>query len=139
MKIPTDNSRFNVRTTATMFSMDAGHFRRLVRRGVLPEAKRTAKSMPYYDGELLRVVVDVLRTGVGCNGEEIVFYRRRAKQSRLFDRREAKRAPGRAVNKYVESVIDGCRQLGIEDECLTPASVSEHEKPAQAPERMARQ
>ena len=97
MKIPTDDSRFNVRTTATMFCMDPGHFRRLVRRGVLPEAKRTAKSMPYYDGELLRVVVDVLRTGVGVNGEEIAFYRRRAKQSRPFDRREAKRTPGRPV------------------------------------------
>ena len=124
MKIPTDDSRFNMRTTATMFSMDPGHFRRLVRRGVLPEAKRTAKSMPYYDGELLHVVVDVLRTGVGCNGEEIAFYRRHAKQSDLLDRREARRTSGSPVNTYVESVIDGCHQLGIEDERLTPVAVS---------------
>ena len=124
MKIPTDDSRFNVRTTATMFSMDPGHFRRLVRRGLLPKARRTAKNMPYYDGQLVRVLVDVFRTGVGCNGEEIAFYRRRAKQSRLLDRREAKHASGSPVNTYVASVIDGCRQLGVEGERLVPAAVS---------------
>ena len=83
MKIPTDGTRINVTTTAALFSMDPGHFRRLVRRGVLPKAKRTAKNMPYYDRPLLERMRDVLRSGIGCNGEEIPTCCRDPRESRL--------------------------------------------------------
>ena len=61
MKIPKDldGARLNVARTAELVSMDAGHFRRLVRRGVFPTPKKTAKSMPYYDHELLRQIDDL--------------------------------------------------------------------------------
>ncbi len=55
MKIPSEleGARLNVAATAGVVSMDPGHFRRLVRRGVFPAPKRTSKGMPYYDHELL--------------------------------------------------------------------------------------
>ena len=119
MKIPTDGTRTNVTTTALLFSMDPSHFRRLVRRGVLPKAKRTSRNMPYYDRKLMERIHDVLRSGVGCNGDEIAFYRRRPKTQRLPSPRRSK---GEATNKptaFVESVLEGCRQLGVVEDHLS--------------------
>ena len=123
MKIPTEGTRINVTTTATLFSMDPSHFRRLVRRGVLPKAKRTSRNMPYYDRKLMERIQPVLRSGVGCNGDEIAFYRRRPKTQRLPSPR---RSNGEATNKpsaFVESVLEGCRQLGVEEGLLSPARI----------------
>ncbi len=123
MKIPTDGTRINLTTTAALFSMDPGHFRRLVRRGVLPTAKRTAKNMPYYDRPLLERMRDVLRSGIGCNGEEIAFYRRRAKPQRLPQRNGSERQAAPKPSSFIESVTEGCRQLGVGDDHLTPARI----------------
>ena len=97
--------------------MDAGHLRRLSRRGVLPSPRRTGKGMPYYNFELLTQISEVLRTGVGLNAEEVSFYRRREKASK----NRMKRAKGRAQpspDALVESVVEGCKELGIAKERL---------------------
>ncbi len=102
--------------------MDAGHLRRLSRRGVIPLPKRTAKAMPYYDFELLTQIGEVLRTGVGLNAEEVSFYRRKEKASK----NRTKRAKGRAQpspDAFVESVIEGCKELGIAKERLDVETV----------------
>lgn len=124
MRIPPAGTRMNVTTTAALFSMDPGHLRRLVRRGVLPRAKRTSKNMPYYDRTLLEQMRDVFRSGVGCNGEEIAFYRRRAKPQRLPQRTTSERRAAPAPSSYIESVAEGCRQLGVGDDHLSPARIS---------------
>ena len=111
-------------TTAALFSMDPGHFRRLVRRGVLPKAKRTSKNMPYYDRPLLEQVRDVLRSGVGCNGEEMAFYRRRAKTQRLPQRSNSERQAASKPSSFIESVVEGCRQLGVDKDHLSTARIS---------------
>ena len=123
MRIPPEGTRLNVRTTAALFSMEAGHFRRLVRRGVLPPAKRTSRNMPFYDHELMERIHDVFRSGVGCNGDEVAFYRRRPKAPRPP---KPQRSSGQAAEKpssFVESVLAGCRQLGVDADRLTPASI----------------
>lgn len=124
MRIPPEDTRMNVTTTAAFFSMDPGHLRRLVRRGVLPKAKRTAKNMPYYDRPLLAQMRDVLRSGVGCNGEEIAFYRRRAKPQGLPQRSGSGRRATPRPGSYIESVAEGCRQLGVGDDHLTPTRIT---------------
>ncbi len=124
MRIPPEGARMNVITTATLFAMDPGHFRRLVRRGVLPRAKRTSRNMPYYDRELMERIHGVLRSGVGCNGEEIAFYRRRAKTQRLPQRNSSEHRGAPKPDSYIESVIEGCRQLGVGDDHLSPARIS---------------
>ena len=123
MRIPPESARMNVTTTATLFAMDPGHFRRLVRRGVLPRAKRTSRNMPYYDRGLMERIHDVLRSGVGCNGEEIAFYRRRAKPQGPAQRSAAERRAAKP-SSFIESVVEGCRQLGVGDDHLSPARIS---------------
>ena len=120
MKIPKelDGARLNITRTAELFRMNAGHLRRLSRRGVLPAPKRTAvKSMPFYDFELLTQISEVLRSGVGLNQEEISFYGR----SKKTLKNRTKRAKGRAQpspDAFVESVVEGCKELGIAKERL---------------------
>ncbi len=92
--------------------MNAGHLRRLSRRGVLPSPKRTAKGMPYYGYELLVQIGEVLRTGVGLNFEEISFYRRKEKTPKKR-KDKAREVAQQAPDAFVESVIEGCNELGI--------------------------
>jgi hypothetical protein len=104
-------ARLNIIRTAELLPMDAGHFRRLIRRGVFPPPKRNGKGKPYYDYDLLIEIAAVLKGGVGKNGEEVSFYCRKPK--RLAHRAAAKREQPPAAEDYLNAVIEGCRQLGI--------------------------
>jgi len=114
VKIPSElqGARLNVTRTAELFAMDAGHIRRLSRRGVLPSPKRTSKDMPYYNYELLTQIAEVLKSGIGRNGEEISFYRRQPKPERKR-RTRSKDKKHETSDSYIESVIQGCKGLGI--------------------------
>ena len=120
-----EGSRLNITRTAELFHMDAGHLRRLSRRGVLPAPKRTAvKAMPFYDYELLVQISEVLRTGVGLNAEEISFYRRKEKTTT----KRKNRATGsnhESADTFVESVIEGCRELGVGKDKLDVETVKQ--------------
>ncbi len=108
-----EGARLNVTRTAELFHMDGGHLRRLSRRGVLPAPKRTAvKSMPFYDHELLVQISEILRTGVGLNSEEISFYRRKDKTPKKRKNR-ARESNQRSPDAFVESIIEGCKELGV--------------------------
>ena len=102
--------------------MDAGHLRRLSRRGVLPSPKRTVKGMPYYGYELLVQIGEVLRTGVGLNAEEISFYRRKEKTPKKR-KNKAKGGTQESHDSLVQQVIDGCKELGIAKEKLDVATI----------------
>ncbi len=128
MKIPSelDGARLNVARTAALVSMDSGHFRRLVRRGVFPAPKRTSKGMPFFDFELLSQIGEVLKSGIGLTGEEISFYRRKPKPGRRGSTRSRQRRQ-RAANQpdaYVEAVLEGCRQVGVGDDLLSVEAVA---------------
>ena len=114
MKIPQEleGARLNVTRTAELFHMDAGHLRRLSRRGVLPAPKRTAKGMPFYDHELLVQISEVLRTGVGLNDEEISFYRRKEKTPKKR-KNKVEESNRQSPDAFVQQVIEGCKELGI--------------------------
>ncbi len=107
-----EGARLNITRTAELFHMDAGHLRRLSRRGVLPAPKRTAKGMPYYGYELLVQISEVLRTGVGLNDVEISFYRRREKTPKKRENR-AKRSNQQSPDSFVQQIIEGCKELGV--------------------------
>jgi len=53
-------ARIGVAQAAELANMHPSHFRRLVRSGVFPKPKRTAKSRPYFDYELLTRIAEVL-------------------------------------------------------------------------------
>ena len=126
MRIPSEleGARLSVARAATLVSMDPGHFRRLIRRGVFPAPKRTPKGMPFFDFDLLTQIGEVLKSGIGLSGEEISFYRRVPKQAR--DRSRASR-PTRQHSferdDYILNLLEGCRQLGIDNSVLNEASV----------------
>ena len=127
MKVPKDleGARLNVTRTAELFSMDAGHLRRLSRRGVLPAPKRTAvKAMPFYDFELLTQISEVLRSGVGLNQEEISFYRRKEKAPKKRKNR-AKGSNHRSPDAFVQQIIEGCKELGIAKDKLDVETVKQ--------------
>ena len=104
--------------------MDAGHLRRLSRRGVLPAPKRTAKGMPYYGYELLVQISEVLRTGVGLNAEEISFYRRREKTPRKR-KNKAKGSNHESADSFVQQIIEGCKELGVGKDKLDVETVKQ--------------
>jgi DNA-binding transcriptional MerR regulator len=127
-KIPADldGARLNVSRTAELISMEAGHFRRLVRRGVFPTPKRTSKGMPYFDHELLRQIGQVLKSGVGLNNEEISFYRRKPKQGgqRSPKSRQGRQQATKQPDAYLAAIVEGCRQVGVRDELLDTARIT---------------
>ncbi len=124
IRIPNEleGARLNVTRTAELVHMNVGHFRRLVRQGVLPSPKKTTKGMPYFDYDLICQIGQVLKAGVGVNGEEISFYRRKTKQPR--QRRSRQRGEQQnATDPYLESIIEGCRQLGVDEGKLTASGI----------------
>ena len=119
-----DGARLNVTRTAELFQMNAGHLRRLSRRGVLPAPKRTARAMPYYDFELLTQISEVLRTGVGLNAEEISFYRRKEKAPKKRKNR-AKGSNHESADSFVQQIIEGCKELGVSKDKLNVEAVTQ--------------
>lgn len=124
IRIPNEleGARLNVTQTAELVSMNVGHFRRLIRRGVLPPPKKTTKKMPYFDYALLTRIGQVLKAGVGVNGEEISFYRRKTKQQKQQKPRKRENRQD-ATDAYTESIIEGCKQLGVDVSKLTVSGI----------------
>jgi hypothetical protein len=114
-------ARLNVSRTAELLPMDIGHFRRLIRRGVLPSPKRNAKGRPYFDYDLLVQIAEVLKRGVGKNNEEVSFYCRKPK--RPSQRAAAAKREQPPADDYIDAIIEGCRQLGIADAVLAPTKI----------------
>lgn len=125
MRIPSEleGARVNVSRAAELAVMHPSHFRRLVRRGVMPQPRHTSKGMPFYDHSLLLEIAAVLRTGVGKNGEEIAFYRRRPRRSEPRRRSQRAGSPAQA-DAYVEALMEGCRECGVDAAEVTPERVA---------------
>ena len=128
LRIPREleDARLNVTETAELINMESGHFRRLVRRGIFPGPKRTQSGLPYFDHELLLIIAEVVKRRVGVNGQEIMMYRRKPKTPETRQRRQRRRSEQRqdvVVDSYVESVLEGCRQVGVPDGSLSPETI----------------
>ena len=110
-----DGARVTVARAAELAGMHPTHFRRLCRRGVFPKPKRTAKGRPYFDYNLLAIIAQVIKTGLGLDGEEILFYRKTAKRPR----------PGntQAMTPYLSDIAAVLRQLGVPEKNLTASTL----------------
>lgn len=124
MKLTPDlnGSRLTVARTAELACMHPTHFRRLCRRGIFPMPKRTARRRPYYDYELLATIAQVIKTGVGLNGEEILFYRKTAKR--------CKTEKVEVMTPYLKDLASVLRQLGVPDKKLTASNLKNNLKQA---------
>ena len=123
MKIPSGlkDARLNVRETAIMVGVHEAHFRRLVRGGVFPSAKRTAKGLPYFDHPLIEQIAGIVRSKVGANGVEVMFYRRRRNSAKRVQQRPQADAGSR--DSYLGNLIEGLRQLGVDDARLGASGI----------------
>jgi len=121
MKLPDElkGARISVVRAAELATMHPAHFRRLIRRGVFPLPRRTAKGRPYFDYDLLAAVAAVLKSGVGQNGEEILFYRRKP-QSGLPKHRSRRLQPAPVADAYLSHLAEGLKQVGVPEEVLKP-------------------
>lgn len=115
-------ARLSVVRAAELANMHPSHFRRLCRKGVFPEPKRTSKGRPYFDYGLLTAVARVLKSGVGTNGEEIIFYRRKPR-SRAPKQRSGSGKPSVPSDPYLVELAQCLRQLGYSARELTPAKL----------------
>ncbi len=116
------DARLNMTRAAEVVSMNVGHLRRLVRRGVFPKPKRTSKGMPFFDYQLLVQISTILRTGVGENQEEISFYRRKEKTPKKRKHKAQGSSP-QETDSFLKSVIEGCKELGVGKNKLTVEAV----------------
>lgn len=113
--------RVSVTEAADILGKHPSHLRRLWKRGVIPAPRKTANGRPYFDDELLRVIMAVMESGIGLNGEEVLFYRRRAKTGRHNRKTlSGKRSPTTGSNPYILGLQDALAQLGISKDRLDP-------------------
>lgn len=117
-------ARYSVAEAAELIGKHPSHLRRLWKRGLLPAPRKTAGGRPYYDDELLAVIRTVMQSGIGLNGEEVLFYRQRAK-ARRHNRssRSGERKPPVARDPYILSLKDALTQLGIPKDRLEPDAI----------------
>jgi len=113
VRIPDDlkGARVNLVETASLLGMHVGHLQRLIRRGVFPQPKRTAKGLPFFDHGLLLRTTHILKTGVGLNKEEIMFHRRRQKP----------KEPGKSkpqADPYLQQLSEGLLQVGVPESAI---------------------
>lgn len=126
-KLELTGIRVSVAKAAEMLDKHPSHLRRLWKRGVLPAPKRTANGRPYYDDDLLKVITAVMKSGIGMNGEEVLFYRRRTKTGRRnrLTRSGKPRPPARS-DPYIISLKDALTQFGIPQDRLDPDAIQSH-------------
>jgi hypothetical protein len=111
-------SRVTLTRAAELASMHPAHFRRLIRRGIFPKPKRTAKGRPYFDYDLLARVAEILRSGIAENGQEIVFYRKGKKPAVRHLRKPQSSDP------YLKELTQCLRQMGASKEKLCPENLN---------------
>jgi hypothetical protein len=107
-------SRVTLTRAAELASMHPAHFRRLIRQGVFPKPRRTAKGRPYFDYDLLARVAEIVSSGIAENGQEVVFYRRKGSKPAVRHLRRLQ-----PPDPYLKTLADGLRGLGIPREQLT--------------------
>ena len=110
-----DGARVTVARAAELAGMHPTHFRRLCRRGIFPKPKRTSKDRPYYDFGTLTTIAHVIKTGIGVNKEEILFYRKAAKRPRPES--------AQATTPYLSDIAAVLRQLGIPEKNLSATTL----------------
>lgn len=93
----------SVSEMASLCQLSRSRFHTLVREGIFPSPVQPGESKrPYYTQDLIQQCLDIRRTGIGQNGQVVLFNRR---STRKGDRkRTAARKPTREYPELVESL-----------------------------------
>jgi predicted DNA-binding transcriptional regulator AlpA len=96
----------SVTAMAKLIGMSKSSFYDYVRRGVFPYPLYTlANRRPFYTVDVQQEILAVRQTGIGCNGEYVLFYERREKPP--VTATTSVRRPDHSV------LIEGLKSLGL--------------------------
>ena len=94
----------SVTSMARAVGLSRSRFYDYVRRGVFPlPVYSLATKRPYYTAEMQEDIIEARQSGIGCNGEFVLFYERRPPAS-------ASPKPGRGSHA---ALIEGLKALGL--------------------------
>ena len=97
----------SVTAMAKMIGMSKSSFYDYVRRGVFPYALfSTATRRPFYTADMQQEILAVRQTGIGANGEYILFYEKHPKRPAAVTAQPVRR------EAHTE-LIDGLKSLGL--------------------------
>jgi len=98
----------SVSEMASLCQLSRSRFHTLVREGIFPcpvqpgEGKR-----PYYTQELIRQCLDIRRSGIGANGQVVLFNRRTGKKP------DRKRPPEKPPTAESAGLVESLKALGL--------------------------
>lgn len=107
-KVPTGSEKaaVSVSDMAAMCQLSRSRFHALVRDGVFPKPRQDGGRRPYYPHDLIQKCLDIRRTGIGANGQVVLFNRRAAS-------RPAAAKPAAPATASHPELVESLRSLGL--------------------------
>jgi predicted DNA-binding transcriptional regulator AlpA len=98
----------SVSEMASLCQLSRSRFHTLVREGIFPPAVHPGDGKrPYYTQELIQQCLDIRRTGIGQNGQVVLFNRRTGKKA------ERKRPAARPASGEYAWLVESLRGLKL--------------------------
>jgi hypothetical protein len=98
---------------ATMLNLSKSRFHALIRGGVFPKPLRHEScKRPVFDLELQRKCMETRQTGIGHNGQPVLFNRMRA-NGKPRKRRQSRSGHGRPIHDEHADLIEALKSLGL--------------------------
>jgi hypothetical protein len=93
---------------ASMCQLSRSRFHALVREGIFPKPVQPGDGKrPYYTQELIRQCLDIRKTGIGQNGEIVLFNRLAGKKA---DRKQTAATPSKGEHP---ELVESLKALGL--------------------------
>ena len=110
---PVGRAVVSVSEMAGMLGLSRGRFHELCKREVFPMPVYDLRSRrPFYDTTLQQLCMQIRRSGIGWNGQYILFYRT-GQQSRGSSPRSLLRKGKKSNGEGIPELVDALRHLGL--------------------------
>lgn len=102
----------SVRRMADLCQLSRSRFYDLVEAGVFPKpAQHPSSKRPMYDRQLQEKCLEIRRTGIGANGQPVLFNRKPKKTG--LSKPKADRPVKREPDPAIEALMDALKGLGL--------------------------
>jgi predicted DNA-binding transcriptional regulator AlpA len=103
-----ERAAVSVSEMASLCQLSRSRFHTLVREGIFPPAVQPGEGKrPYYTQELIQQCLDIRRSGIGANGEVVLFNRRTTKKA------DRKRPAGQQPTPEHPELVESLRALKL--------------------------
>jgi hypothetical protein len=97
-----------------MLGMSRSQFYAHVKRGVFPKPEVSPSTRrPYYTAQVQEAIVAARQTGIGCNGEYVVFYERSVLPRTAPDSVPTRNGIGDPSQRYVSDLVTRLGEVGL--------------------------